>query len=398
MSITFDNSAGASFETLARKFYGDEREAWRISAANAGGGTQLIIPDIPQNIDDAQGEDFGDGPILLLDGVRFRYWEYVRINRALDRFDVIEFGGPFDYKYQPHRDNFKPFSYRNASFIFGGETLFTGTLISVDPDPEGGLVRLSGYSTAGVFNDCTFPASSFPLQFEDQTLEQIAAYVSGVFGIPIAFESPSGEAFGVVRCEYDQTVLAFLATLASERGMVIGASVNGGAVFRSAPITGNAVAQLVDGFAPVLSVAPSFNPQGFFSHVTGIDSTNIGNNGEQFTIKNPAIKALRPMTLQISDVTDGDIVTATKAAYGRMIGNTVEYRVTVATWRTPSGKLWAPADVVTLTAPRAMVYNPYSFIVREVDFFRSAGEEYAELVLCILGSFTGEIVEKMPWD
>jgi prophage tail gpP-like protein len=81
-----------------------------------------------------------------------------------------------------------------------------------------------------------------------------------------------------------------------------------------------------------------------------------------------------------------------------MFGNMVAYSVKVATWRDPSGNLWEPNTIVSLDAPDAMVYRPYDFVIRGVEFERDSRKEHATLDLVMPGSFSGEIPEALPWD
>ena len=74
------------------------------------------------------------------------------------------------------------------------------------------------------------------------------------------------------------------------------------------------------------------------------------------------------------------------------------YTCRVSTWRDPAGNLWAPNTTVTLTAPDAMIYDKYEFIIRSVTFETDRATETATLNLVLTGSFSGEIPDSLPWD
>ena len=81
-----------------------------------------------------------------------------------------------------------------------------------------------------------------------------------------------------------------------------------------------------------------------------------------------------------------------------MFANVAAYSVTVATWRDPDGKLWAPNSLVTLLAPGAMIYKEYMFLIRSVEFSRGTDGEVALLSLVMPEAFAGDVPESLPWD
>jgi prophage tail gpP-like protein len=107
---------------------------------------------------------------------------------------------------------------------------------------------------------------------------------------------------------------------------------------------------------------------------------------------------MRPLTFTAPDTMDADIVAAVESKAGRMFANMVSYEVRVATWRDPGGKLWEPGASLTLTAPDAMIYSEYEFIIKTVEFSRDSKTKAAILTLIIPGTFSGKIPEALPWD
>jgi len=98
------------------------------------------------------------------------------------------------------------------------------------------------------------------------------------------------------------------------------------------------------------------------------------------------------------DAKSGGLKAAVEAKAGRMIGNAVSYSVQVATWRDPGGDLWAPNTTVKLTAPDAMIYSEYEFLIRSVQLERRRAASVATLDLVLPGAFSGTMPEAMPWD
>jgi prophage tail gpP-like protein/phage tail protein X len=410
LSITSKVLQGDTFASIARRVYGTEAEASRIRRANPGvseplvTGAEIVTPaapdaprDRPQEIP-AQTEN---EVALLVDGERFRFWDSVRVTRSIDAMDTVEFGGPFDSTAPGMRETFRPFSYKALDIKVGGDQLFAGTMVAVDPviANESITIAASGYSLPGVLNDCTPPPSSFPLEFNGQDLRGIAASIAGDFGLAVEFPDGPGPAFERVACDPGKKALAFLIELAQQRNLIVTNTAAGALVFfRPAPV-GIPVAKLRQGESPVLSVTPMFSPQQYHSHITGIEPVVVGLAGSQFTVKNPRLQGVvRPITFTAQDVEGGDIAAAVEAKASRMFGSMASYAVRVSTWRDANGQLWAPDTTVTLEAPDAMVYSDYSFIVRSVAFDRDGTTETATLDLVIPGSFSGQQPEALPWE
>lgn len=403
-------AGGDTFETIARKTYGVESEAFRIAAANPGAqepltpGTLLAIPPLPgaplSSVSDALAQN-RDEVAILIDGVRFRLWTEVRITRSIDSIDTAEFSAPFDEANSRFREIFRPFSFKSVVITVGGEPFFTGTLVGVAPLLESNrrIVTATCYATPGVLDDCTAPASAYPIEFNEQRLTDIAQTLLAPFGIESQFDADAGPVFERVACSPGRTILSFLTDLAIQRNLIIASSPRGELVFKQSVSGGAPAAILEQGKPPLLSITPVFNPRKYYSHVTGLEPVVVGLQGSQFTVKNPLLRGVvRPHTYQSSDAFSADLGASVEAKMGRMFGNMVAYQLEVPTWRTSAGDLWESNTIIRVEAPGAMIYAPYDLIVRAVTFGRDSRNESALLELVLPGSFSGEIPEALPWD
>lgn len=401
---------GDTFEAIARKEYGTEAEAARIRRANPGvseplvPGAQLIAPAVPGAPKDKPQENpaaTGNEVALLIDGSRFRFWDSVRIARSMDTMDTVEFGAPFDPSAPGMRETFRPFSYKSMEVKVGGEQLFSGTMVTVDPvmGVSGVTIAAGGYSTPGVLNDCTPPAPSYPIEFNGLDLSGIAEAIAGDFGIAVEFPDGPGPEFDRVACRPGQKALAFLVELAQQRNLIVTNGPAGALVFFRPGRPGNPVARLRQGASPLRSVTPAFSPQQYHSHITGIQPVVTGSEGSQYTVKNPRLSGtIRPISFTSQDSEGGDIAASVGAKASRMFGAMASYSAEVSAWRGANGDLWAPGDAVTLEAPDAMVYDEYKFIIRTAIFRRDGGSETATLDLVVPGSFSGELPGGLPWE
>lgn len=410
MSTTYKVLAGDTFEIISRNVYGTELQADNISRANPGviepltDGTTLVIPvdtTAPKDVISHAVSSDENEVAILIGGKRFRFWSEVRITRAMDAMDTVDFMAPFDADKPEFKDTFRPFSYKSVDITVGGNPLFTGTMIVVNPviGPTRKELSVSGYSLPGVLNDCTPPASAFPLEFDNQDLKQIADSLAKPFGIGVEFLADQGAVFERVACEPGRKVLDFLIDLAKQRNLIISSSARGKLIFLQAIESGSPVTILRQGESPLLSVTPFFSPQDYYSHITGLQQVIIGSEGSQFTVKNSLLKGvIRPITFKAPDTSDSNVKDAVAAKAGRMFGNMASYSVKVATWRDPRGNLWEPNTIIKLQSKDAMIYSEYEFIIRLVEFTRGRDTEIAVLNLVIPGSFNGKVPEELPWD
>lgn len=401
---------GDTFSSISRKEYGTEVNAGRIAAANPGvveplsPGTTLtipVLPSAPKDVPQDGGAADEDEVALLLGGLRFRFWEKVVITKSIDNMDTVLFGAPFDADSPEARESFRPFSYKPVEITVGGAPFFKGTMVSVDPVLEENkrTITVGCYSLPGVLSDCTAPASSFPLEFNDQGLREIAKTLAAPFGINVIFDASQGAVFERVALEPGKTVLSFLIDLAKQRNLVITSDPSGSLVFIQSIVDGVPVAKLEQGASPVVSVSPVFDPQGYYSHITGIEPVIVGLKGSQHTVKNTKVSGVvRPFTFKAPDTIDSNLPEAVSAKVGRMFGQMASYSVFVSTWRDPSGKLWEPNTIVTLQAKNAMIYSEYKFVIRSVEFTRDNLSKTAVLNLVIPGAYSGKIPERLPWE
>ncbi len=409
---------GDTLELVSIYNYGLAGYEGLISSANPAlqspliAGLNLNIPDKPgalsvgadsiSNVDDDQVS-------IAIDNKIFSFWDEVTITRTIDSVDHFDFGSPFEPSSHPLREAFRPFMYRGLKIFVGKNRLFTGTLVDSNPNlAETSTISASGYSLPGVLNDCNAPISAFPLEFNSMNLKQIAEAMCKPFGIAVKFLSNPGAIFNeVIMNDYQQVapkeddkILPYLASLAQQRKQIIASDEMGNLVFRESAKTGNPVAKIQQGESPVLSVTPNLNPQEYYSHVTGIDPVDLGDNGEAYSAKNTKMPAgvLRPYTFSANHCGDVSLMDAVKYKLGLMFANAISYDLAVDTWKDQNGKLWIPNTTLLLKAPRAMIYNYYEFLIKEVVLTKSITGKTAKLTLVMPGAYSGEIPKGLPWD
>lgn len=402
---------GDTFDSLARRVYGDDQLAALLRSANPGAvepfesGVVITAPSQPNApttpLPHVRADDDNE-LALLIDGQRFRFWTGIRITRSIDSMDTLSVSAPFDPDDQQFRQAFRPLSFAPVNVNIGGGPLFTGTMLSVEPDlgEDARTVTAGCYSLPAVAGDCTAPASDYPLEWNAAGLETISGGAVFPFGISVKFDSEEGAKFERVSLKPGQRVLPFLIKLAQQRGLLVSSTARGELLFAKSVDPGQPVAGLVEGVSPLVDVSPSFSSQEYFSEITGIEPVLVGLRGGQVTVKNPHLQGIvRPLTFEVSDTVNADIGAACNAKLGRMFGNVINYSCRVATWRDPSGNIWRPNTTLTVDAPGAMIYGGYEFLVRAVTLSRTSdGGDAATLTMTLPGAFDSKAPEAFPWD
>jgi prophage tail gpP-like protein/phage tail protein X len=419
----YSAQAGDTFAAVARKVYGSEGFAGRVRTANPGlteplpAGAQVLTPGAPEVAQVSQWSASSPTECAaVIDGQRFRYWTSAAFTQAVDSIDTLELVCPFDPNEPAHRQFFKPFKFQSVQFLVGGQVVFTGVSLGASPniEPDGVGVSLKAYASCGVLQDCTLPISALPMEFDGLNFRQIAERVAAHFGISVTVDGDPGAVFeddGKVSLQASDPVLNFLSSLAAQRNYVLTSKPDGGLWARQfvspdgqtdtlikTQAPAQLAARLVQGQSPLVSVSAEFNPQQFYSHITALEYADVETGGAAFTARNTLCPTLRPLNFAVQDAEEAGVKTAALAKLGRMYAGMATYRVTVATWLDAKGQRWAPGAAVSLHAPGAMVYAPYTLMIRAVDFLRDSTSETATLELVLPVAFTGAQPERLPWD
>ena len=417
---------GDTFEAVARKVYGDDAQVFALVAANPGVddplpvGTVLVTPpDVTAPKTPAlQAVNVGPSDVTVqIDGEVFYNWSDLRINRAFDNIDTYSFTAPFEPDNLQWRETFKPFSFKLVEVFVGDDKLFTGQMVSTTPvsEPDRTTLSVSGYSLPGALQDCMPPPPNSGFQYEFNGLNVVEiAYSLGVpFGVQaIGGNGAPGAAFSREGIEPTQKILPFIAALARQRNLLISSDEDGELFFQQEKATpgtfledaqqvGTLAATFSENEGPVNAVVPNFNPQEFYSHVTGFVPGVLikrEDNERTYTAQNARLRnVLRPYNFIAKDTNAPERQTATEATIGRMYGNAVEYSLEVRTWRNAAGRLWKPGEFITLNWPQAMIYDDFTFFIRRVNFRKSADKEIVQMTLTLPGSFSGKVPEVLPW-
>lgn len=342
-----------------------------------------------------------DEVTILVNGVTLRHFSNVEITRRIDSFSTLNFVVPFDPDNRTLRRIFIPLSFATVQVFVGGRPFFFGRLLPVAPKATENDITLevSAYSLPGVLNDCTKSLRS-DSQFTDVNIYDITRNLLQPFGVEF-YESEfedAGEPFKETSIKSNEKILKYLTRLAVQQNLIITDNHNGDMVYLRVIEGGTSVAHLQAGLSPMVSIDLQLKAQDWYSSVTGAKQVELSSATESFTVTNPFLDGVvRPYTFTVTDKA-GSIEGAVKSKFARMVANVVTYKVTLSTWRAPSGLLWEPNTLIDVTAPNVMVYDRYTFLIKNCVFKKSESIQTCELELCLQGSYTGNLPRRLPWD
>lgn len=347
---------------------------------------------------------------LEVGGVSFRHWSSFELRQSIDSYSSVAFVAPFERDQKEMRDLFKPFAFQPVEVRIGGVVVFTGVVVNVEPsvEPVASSVTVSAYAGPAVLEDCTAPASLYPLEFRKMKLRSIAEALCAPFGLSVTVRGEQGAAFKKVAIDAEQKVHQFLVDLASQRGLVLSDTTDGNLWIGPSEPAGAPVARFggEGGFMtaappiqPATKITPRFNARAYYSEITGIGKAKRKNTGSKYTAKNQRLDIVRPFAFTTDDVEKGELPRTVDMKLGRMFGSMVSYVMgPIPTWHTADGALFQPNTTIMVAAPEAMVYNETEFLIRTVVLRQEAGQQMATFDLVLPGAFSGEVPERLPWE
>lgn len=337
-------------------------------------------------------------------GDYFGYWGNVEIRRSIDAYSTVVFEAPFEPERAEFRKTFRPFTFPRLECLINLETIVTGFVLDVSPelDANGRKIQVTGYAKPAVLHDCNLPPDAFGkgLQFQKQSLLEIARRIGAPFSITCDFRDDDPKPFDKVKLEIDKKLQEFLVDLAKQRSRVLTDTPSGDLLCWQSVEPGNPVCYFVEGRQPLTKVSAEFSPREYYSEITGFGKKKRAKGEARWTALNHFLeKPRRPHTFKLEDSERADVPTATLANLGKMFANILTVQIDdLPGWRDPQGNLWQPNTTLVLTAPGVMVYRPTEFLIRDVVLKQTPDTETASLSLVLPGAFSGRLPDDLPWD
>ena len=168
-------------------------------------------------------------------------------NKSFDLFESFSMDSNLDsvassfqisLKYKSEDDSvFTPLSFKNIKIFDDQKLILNGTIInhSFQSDAQTNLVVISGYSVAGILEDCTIPYSLYPLESINKSLDEICKKILPYFGVDYIIDSSVSHEMSLVFTKSianpEDSVKEYLSKLAAQRNIVISHTQDGKLLF-----------------------------------------------------------------------------------------------------------------------------------------------------------------------
>jgi prophage tail gpP-like protein len=373
-------------------------------------GDTLIIPvdsQVAPETNTAKPEALSDAEqdiTIMIGGKTFTGFSAFKIIEPIDTLDTFSLTAPFDDSIKDFHESFRPFTYKECAIYYKNKIIFTGRLLTPNPDvqPDSKTINLQGYPLCGVLNDVHLPVTKYPPSYKGLKLSAIADDMLAPFGISVIINSSQGSAFTDVSYEPHNKILQFLTKLGGERGLLFTNDSRGNLVFFK-PKASAPVATFKEGELPFVSCTPNFDPQNFYSHITGFTKTSSKTKSSHYTYENKYLTKrgiLRPFSFMVDDADEDGLEEAVKAKAGRMFASAVSYTLVVMGNEDKGGNLYGKNICVSVCAPGAMIYKETKLLARQTEISRDDKNDGKRTTFSLVlpGSYSGELPEVFPWE
>lgn len=326
--------------------------------------------------------DIGDVEVSISSArVTVAGWTGLQVIRAIDSCaDGFAFSFPWEAT-DTNRQRFVAFRTSVIEMRHKGERFLRGRMekLSFDFSSTSRMATMEGRGDTGVLLDLSAPPIELSSSF-NTIARQICPSATVVRAVPDIMDLN-------VQIEIGQTPFEVLSTIAAGYGYWPQPQTDGSLTFSKISPRSPSVATIREGEAPVIDIQTSHDLTRRFHRYTAI-STEDGDDSVAEAIDEGVDPRFRDGMI-IQSQRGGNVSEAAAFARSRGIMDAYTCRVTVAGW-THHGRLWAPADIVTVFAPSVMIYREYNLIVNRVTMqLDENGGAVTELDLTFPQLFSG---------
>lgn len=335
----------------------------------------------------------------------------VEAGRAIRTMDTVADGWTASIRWDPNDSDLsailKPFGYPPAECYLGGLLVIKGDMPTTKNilSATKKIKNLNGFSsTYNIIDSNVKP----PYEQKKITLEERAKTLiersDPPFGFKVIFDSEvlsDDEPFDKVTSKHGDKIFAHLASLATQRGILITSTATGDLLFTKANTKGKPVGTISEDFPPGLNFEMEFDGRKRF-HKYKVFAKSPGRNKRQKSKLKTAsaidliVPEYRFMTFEADDTSMGNAQKAADWKRSKTIADVLTIPFPVSGWYAPNGELWKENTLVTVKSPSLHVPDGFNFLIRSVEFEFQQGGIRSILNLVPPQAFTGEPITE-PW-
>lgn len=258
-----------------------------------------------------------------------------------------------------------PLTFPKVEIYIDNALILTGTIVNQEYESteKPTLVSVSGYSLAGILEDCTIPKSAMPMEFDNMSLKEICDKLIPLYNLKYTMENSvktlMNKKFEKVNFNYDRSIKSIIVSLAKERGIYVNHLENGNVHFTDSS-TDNL--EVVEHFEDngVTKMYLNIDGQSIHSSITVLTESNEEDIVEgEYTLSNPYVKISRPLIVRMSsgDYTDGN-------EYVRFL---VGSELRSIQLKISSTKFIKPGNIISVTSEKLHVPENTVFFIEKTE-------------------------------
>lgn len=375
-------------------------------------GDRLWIPPYTNRYNNEKvTADFDTQVTITMNGRELPGAKAASMSRAMNTIAAgFAFDVPFDYRDRSMVDLLRPYTWNECKLSIGGELYITALAAkwSYAQSGDSVIATIEARTMPGEMLECMGMRKSLSFA-SGLSLIDICKQVTASYGIrcfsangtggQVTASTEGGDAFGKIEQDETETDADFLQRLASAKGFLITSMPDGNLLICRANTGDRPAVALIEGQAPVKSVASSFDGQKRFSTWKGYVEES-GVISKPTVLSDTTVPRNRTFCFKANDSEEGNLATAVKWRMAKSFNEALSIPVVVEGWRNAEGELWSENMKVTLLAPSAFIFRETEFIIESVTLTKDdGGGDEASLSLVLPGSYTTVMPRPpFPWE
>ncbi len=196
--------------------------------------------------------------------------------------------------------------------------------------------------------------------------------------------------------EETETIFAYLARYASQRGILISSTITGDLLFLRADTTQRVIGS-IDYDQPLATDWEAIYDGRKLYNIYRLTGQSPGNNDKAVTVTDDRVPRSRFLTFSADDTTATDISNAAKWRRSKQLAEALTISLPVTDWYVPNtNTLWREGKLVTVRSDVLGIPDGYVFLIKSVEFELSSTGRQARLDLVPPAVYTGEKID-YPW-
>ena len=330
---------------------------------------------------------------IKINGSYYSFFDEVVIN---EKFDSVASSFSLKARYNPnnesHRQIFKPLAFNKVE-IYDDENVLRLTGFTVNTSLRSSSIRelqiLSGYSKAGILEDCTIPYILYPLEKNNVSLSDIVSKILPYFKLSFETDATAKKdmelQYAKTVAEPSESVKSYLSKLASQRNIILSHKSNGDLLFFKPDV--NSKPKYYFTKENALDMGFDVSGQGIHSDITVLRQPSDENPSLSpvDSVKNPLVLFDRSVVKTLSSGTETD---TKKAADNLMAEELKNIKFTVLL-KGKFNDLFC-GDIVEVMNNEIFLYERTRLIVSEITRNESSKGDTVSLVLFLPETYTGD--------